>query len=182
MPLLLVHKIVNNPKMKIAIKSLALVFSVLLMSCGGKEEKKKDGFNVDRSKSTEKPVESAPAADEVPASQRITLEEKGVGQIKDITLDPEIDTEMAAAGEALFKSNCMACHKLDKRFIGPSPQGILERRSPEWIMNMILDPKLMTEQDRCAKDLLIEFNGAAMANQNLTVEEARSILEYFRTL
>jgi mono/diheme cytochrome c family protein len=120
--------------------------------------------------------------DQVPASQRITLDDKGVGQIKDITLDAEINKEMAAAGGALYKTNCTACHKLDKRFIGPSPVGILKRRSPEWIMNMILDPKLMTEQDRCAKDLLIEFNGAAMSNQNLTVEETRSILEYFRTL
>lgn len=168
--------------MKIVTRGLAIIFSALLMSCGGKEEKKKDGFSVDRSKSTEKPVEAAPAADAVPASQRITLEEKGVGQIKEITLDAEIDTKMAAAGEAIYKANCTACHKLEKRFIGPSPKGILERRSPEWIMNMILDPKLMTEQDRCAKDLLIEFNGAAMANQNLTVDETRSILEYFRTL
>ncbi|MDB4293281.1 c-type cytochrome [Maribacter sp.] len=168
--------------MKIALRSFVLIFSVLLMSCGGKEEKKKDGFSVDRTKATEEPAETIPAADAVPASQRITLDEKGVGQIKDITLPAEIDTEMAAAGESIYKSNCTACHKLDKRFIGPSPKGILERRSPEWIMNMILDPKLMTEQDRCAKDLLIEFNGAAMANQNLTVEETRAILEYFRTL
>ncbi len=167
--------------MKIAFKSVALLFSIVLISCGGKEEKK-EGFSVDRSKSTEKAVETAPATDAVPASQRITLDEKGVGQIKDITLDPQINQEMADAGAALFKTNCTACHKLDKRFIGPSPVGIMERRSPEWIMNMILDPKLMTEEDRCAKDLLIEFNGAAMANQNLTVEETRSILEYFRTL
>ncbi len=167
--------------MKIAIKSFAIIFSALLMSCGGKQEKK-EGFSVDRSKSTEKSAETAPAIDQVPASQRITLDDKGVGQIKDITLDAEINKEMAAAGGALYKTNCTACHKLDKRFIGPSPIGILERRSPEWIMNMILDPKLMTEQDRCAKDLLIEFNGAAMSNQNLTVEETRSILEYFRTL
>lgn len=174
--------IVNNlKKMKIAFRSVALIFSIVLMSCGGKEEKK-ESFSVDRAKTTEKAPEAAPAADEVPASQRITLGDKGVGQIKEITLDPEIDTEMAAAGEAIYKTNCTACHKLDKRFIGPSPKGIMERRSPEWIMNMILDPKLMTEQDRCAKDLLIEFNGAAMANQNLTVEETRSILEYFRTL
>jgi mono/diheme cytochrome c family protein len=167
--------------MKTVIRSFAIIFSLLLFSCGGKEEKK-DGFNVDRSKSTEKPAETSSPSDAVPASERITLDEKGVGQIKEITLDPEIDTIMAAAGEALYNSNCTACHKLDRRFIGPSPKGILERRSPEWIMNMILDPKLMTEQDRCAKDLLIEFNGAAMANQNLTVEETRSILEYFRTL
>ncbi len=168
--------------MKIIIRSLAIVFSTLLLSCGGKDEKKKDGFSVDREKSTEKPVEAVSETDAVPASQRITLDEKGVGQIKDITLDPEIDMEMAAKGEAIYNTNCTACHKLDKRFIGPSPKGIMERRSPEWIMNMILDPKLMTEQDRCAKDLLIEFNGAAMANQNLTVEETRAILEYFRTL
>ena len=167
--------------MNLGIKSFALVFSLLLLSCGEKEEKK-DGFSVDRSKATEKATEAEPAADAVPASRRITLDDKGVGEIKNITLAPEIDTEMATAGAALYKTNCTACHKVDKRFIGPSPKGILERRSPEWIMNMILDPKLMTEEDQCAKDLLVEFNGAAMANQNLTVEESRSILEYFRTL
>ncbi len=168
--------------MSITIRSLTIIFSVLLMSCGGKEKKETDGFSVNRKSATDKPIETAPASDAVPASQRVTLGDKGVGEIKDITLQDEIDTEMAAAGAAIYKANCTACHKLDKRFIGPSPKGIMERRSPEWIMNMILDPKLMTEQDRCAKDLLIEFNGAAMANQNLTVEETRSILEYFRTL
>ncbi len=168
--------------MKIAVKSIVFASALIFMACGGKEEKQKDGFSVERSKTTEKATAVEPVASEVPASQRITLEDKGVGQITEITLDPEIDMAMAAAGEAIFKTNCTACHKLDKRFIGPSPKGILERRSPEWIMNMILDPKLMTEQDRCAKDLLVEFNGAAMANQNLTVEETRSILEYFRTL
>ncbi len=167
--------------MKIIFKSVATIFSVILIGCGGKEEKKNDGFSVDRQKTT-KAAETAPLVDEVPASKRITLGDKGVGQIKEITLDAEINQEMAAAGAELFKTNCTACHKIDKRFIGPSPVGILERRSPEWIMNMILDPKLMTEEDQCAKDLLVEFNGAAMSNQNLTVEQVRSILEYYRTL
>lgn len=168
--------------MKIITRSLVLVFSLLFIGCGGKEEKKKEGFSVDRSKTTEKAAETTPVEDALPASQRVTLDEKGVGQIKNIDLPEEIDTEMAAAGEAIYNTNCTACHKLDKRFIGPSPVGIMKRRSPEWIMNMILDPQLMVAEDRCAKDLLIEFNGAAMANQNLTVEETRSILEYFRTL
>ncbi len=167
--------------MKSLFRSTVIFFSLLLFSCGGKEEKK-DGFSLERSKVEEQASETSAASDEVPASQRITLDEKGVGQIKEITLDPEINTEMAAEGEAIFKTNCTACHKIDRRFIGPSPKGILERRSPEWIMNMILDPQLMVEQDRCAKDLLVEFNGAAMANQNLTVEQTRAILEYFRTL
>lgn len=118
----------------------------------------------------------------IPASERITLDSKGVGPIKNLPLDEVIDEEMVQRGMELFKTNCSACHKVDKRFIGPSPKGIMTRRSPEWIMNMILDPQLMVEQDRCAKDLLVEFNGAAMANQNLTEEQARDILEYFRTL
>lgn len=118
----------------------------------------------------------------VAASERITLDNKGVGPIKNIELAAVIDEEMVKKGMELFKTNCSACHKVDKRFIGPSPTGIMKRRSPEWIMNMILDPKLMTEEDRCAKDLLVEFNGAAMANQNMTEEQARDILEYFRTL
>lgn len=167
--------------MKIILRSTVLLCSILLLACGGKEEKK-EGFSVERSKSSEVNTETPATTNEVPASQRITLDEKGVGPIKELTLDPEINTEMVAQGEAIFKTNCTACHKIDKRFIGPSPKGIMERRSPEWIMNMILDPQLMVEQDRCAKDLLVEFNGAAMANQNLTEEQARAILEYFRTL
>ena len=172
----------NTTKMKIQIsQTILLIATMLLIGCGGKEKKEKEGFSVDRQK-TSKAAENAPVSSDIPPSKQITLDEKGVGQIKDITLPEEIDTEMAEAGAALYKTNCTACHKLDKRFIGPSPVGIMERRAPEWIMNMILDPNLMTAEDRCAKDLLIEFNGAAMANQNLTVDQTRSILEYFRTL
>jgi len=48
-------------------------------------------------------------------------------------------------------------------------------------MNMILNPEEMIQKDPIAKQLLIDSNGAPMANQNLTEDEARSILEYFRT-
>ena len=112
----------------------------------------------------------------------IDLNNKGVGPIKSLPLDDTIDDMMAAVGLELFKSKCAACHKADKKFIGPAPKGIFERRSPEWVMNMILDPEGMTKNDPIAKQLLIEYNGSPMANQGLTEEEARAILEYFRTL
>ena len=38
----------------------------------------------------------------------------------------------------------------------------------------------MIKEDPIAKKLLVESNMAVMANQNLTEEEARAILEYFR--
>lgn len=164
------------------IQKLKLILIIgLFISCGGKEEKKKKKIQIGQKPKVEIKKEE-PKNDEVPASKRITLDNKGVGKIKNLELPTTIDDVMAKRGAAIFKTNCTACHKTNKRFVGPNPTGILERRSPEWIMNMILNPKLMTEEDQCAKDLLVEFNGAVMANQNMTEDQARDILEYFRTL
>lgn len=168
--------------MNTKIKSAAILFSLMLMACGGKEEKKKEGFSVDRQKTTtEKPVEAQADAG-TPASERIALDNKGVGPIESITLDAEIDQTLADEGKAVYDQMCLACHRIGKKFIGPPPNGILERRSPEWVMNMILNPEVMVKEDPLAKDLLQEFNGAPMANQGLTEEQTRAILEYFRTL
>jgi mono/diheme cytochrome c family protein len=106
----------------------------------------------------------------------------GVGPIQEISLSDTIDKEMTAMGEEIFTAKCSACHKVEKRYIGPSPKGILDRRTPEWVMNMILNPDVMVKEDPVAKQLLIEYNGTPMANQNLTQDEARAVLEYFRTL
>ncbi|GAB5475066.1 MAG: hypothetical protein Mars2KO_31650 [Maribacter sp.] len=168
--------------MKVAFRSLILVFSLAIMSCGGKEEKKKEGFSVERSKTSEKAVEIAPASDLAPASERVELSNKGVGPVTAITLDAEIDQDLAKKGEEVYNQMCLACHRVGKKFIGPAPNGILDRRSPEWVMNMILDPEGMVKNDPLAKDLLQEFNGAPMANQGLTQEQARSVVEFFRTL
>ena len=46
-------------------------------------------------------------------------------------------------------------------------------------MNMILNPEEMVKNDPIAKQLLLDFNLAPMANQHLTQEQARNILEYF---
>lgn len=108
------------------------------------------------------------------------MDNKGVGVIKSLSLG-ELDQAMADKGKEVYDAKCTACHKVTEKYIGPAPAGIMERRSPEWVMNMILDPELMVKEDHIAKDLLKEYI-APMANQNLTEEEARQILEYFRTL
>ncbi|MDT7827466.1 cytochrome c [Pricia sp. S334] len=168
--------------MNIKVKSAAVLFSLLLMACGGKEEKKKEGFSVDRQKTTtEKPVEAS-ADSGTPASERVDLTNKGVGPIESVTLDDNIDQALADQGKEVYDQMCLACHRTEKKFIGPAPKGILERRTPEWVMNMILNPEVMVKEDPLAKDLLQEFNGSPMANQGLTEDQARAVLEYFRTL
>lgn len=162
--------------MKIALRSLMIIFFVILISCGGKEEKKKEAISYGKK---EVPVKTETA---IPASKRVDLSNKGVGSITSVDLGLVVDQAMAAHGQEIYDKMCTACHKADKKFIGPPPTGVLERRSPEWVMNMILNPEQMVKEDPLAKDLLIEFNGSPMANQNLSKEEARAVLEYFRTL
>ena len=164
--------------MKNSIKSLLAIAVFSLVSCGGKEEKKENIEMYD----PEASEVSAPEVATTSADDVVDLENKGIGPIKNVTLAATIDQAMATAGEEVYKSKCMACHKPDKKFIGPAPKGILAKRSPEWVMNMILNPEEMVQKDPIAKALLVEYNGSPMANQGLTETEARQVLEYFRTL
>ena len=70
----------------------------------------------------------------------------------------------------------------ERKLIGPAMKGIYERRSPEWVMNMLLNPAEMLKQDPIAKALLEEYNNVMMLNQNLSKDEALAIAKYLRTL
>ena len=154
---------------------LLAALGAFIASCGGKKEEKKDGFEVSRTKKEEK---KEVASEGVP----VDLDNKGIGPITELTFPEEIDTEMAARGEAQFNAICVACHMVDQRMIGPAMKGVYERRSPEWVMNMMLNPDGMLKEDPIAKALLKEYNNAIMLNQNLTEEQARELAEYLRTL
>ncbi len=158
-------------------KKLLLLFALtaFVVSCGGKKEKKEDGFEVSRTKTEEKKVQESEG---VP----VDLDNKGIGPIKNLDFPDDIDSEMAARGEATFNAICVACHMTNQRMIGPAMAGVYDRRSPEWVMNMILNPDGMLKEDPIAKALLKEYNNAIMLNQNLTEEEARDVAEYLRTL
>lgn len=152
-----------------------LALGALIASCGGKKEEKKDGFEVSRTKTEDTKAQSKEG---VP----VDLDNKGVGPIKDLEFPEEINDEMAARGKAKFDAICVACHMIDQRMIGPALKGVYDRRSPEWVMNMILNPDGMLKEDPIAKALLKEYNNAIMLNQNLTEDEARDVAEYLRTL
>lgn len=149
---------------------VALLFGALLLSnCSGN--------STSNTESTEQSgTEEASTAETTPAVDPMT--DKGVGPITSIDISV-LDKKLAATGKSIFESKCTACHKFEARHVGPALQDITKRRSPEWIMNMILNPNEMVEKNPIAKDLLATYM-SPMANQNLTKDEARAILDYFR--
>ena len=106
-------------------------------------------------------------------------QENGVGPVTEKIDLGEIDKMLAKKGEGMFETKCSACHKLDDRYVGPAQRDVLDNRTPEFVMNMILNPAEMVKKHPEAKKMLAEFM-TPMPNQNLSREEARSILEYFR--
>jgi cytochrome c len=106
-------------------------------------------------------------------------DDKGVGMIKEVKLN-DIDQKMVSDGKELFAQKCSTCHRLDEKLIGTPLRGITKRRSPEWIMNMMLNPDGMIQENEEARKLFEKIK-VRMSPQNMNEESARKILEYLRT-
>jgi mono/diheme cytochrome c family protein len=148
----------------LAVFALALVAS----GCGGKDDD-------DDEESPQHEAEEA-ASGGLSAFEL----EHGIGPVKEPIALGAIDAAMAATGKAVFEAKCTACHKMDTLYIGPALGEVTARRSGAFIMNMILNPQEMVERHPVAKQMLAE-RMSFMANQGLTRDEARAVLEYLRT-
>lgn len=139
---------------------------VLAAGCGG-------------SKGESSPPASVPAAAAGGGLTPAELE-NGIGPIKQAVELGPIDQAKAGAGKVLFEGKCQACHKFDERYVGPALGGIIERRTPAYIMNMMLNPEEMYTKHPVARQLLAEHM-TQMPNLGLTQDQAREIVEFFRT-
>lgn len=148
-------------------KLILFTLSLFFLSCGGS--------GTETSSSSSKPS-SPPPKQEAPKPKADNG--KGVGEIKKVVLNDALNEDWIAQGKSIYELKCSACHKLTaKRVVGPGWKGLTSTRKPEWIMNMITNVEAMLDEDPAAQKLLEECL-TRMPNQNVTVEEARSILEF----
>ena len=156
-------------------KTLLLALSVVLFSCGASPKKEESkGFEMSRTKTQASAGESAG----VP----VDLNNKGIGPISSYSFSPEVNTTLSEQGKGIYNSKCTACHMANQRMSGPALSGVYERRSPEWVLNLLLNTDEMLKKDPITIALLKEHNNAIMNNQNLSEDEAKAVAEYLRTL
>lgn len=150
-------------------KILISLIVISLSSCGSNE-------------SSSGQVQTSPDADKVAPKKEIAKDDskgsKGIGEIKRVSLNDPLDEAMIETGKNIYELKCSACHKLsEKRVVGPGWKGVTKTRRPEWIMNMITNVEVMLDEDPEAQKLLEECL-TRMPNQNVSVEDARSLLEF----
>lgn len=162
-----------------------LVATVMMFSCGGAEDAKKQVENKVEDVKAKVEVVKEEVAEVVEEVKEVasTLTNVGVGTVKELKFEGDVDEVLAKKGEDLFTSKgCNACHNPTMRIVGPAIEGLFERRNAAWVMNMIMNPEVMVKEDADAKALLEEYNNIPMTNQDVSEEDARAIVEYFRTI
>lgn len=103
----------------------------------------------------------------------------GIGPVSEKMELQEINSEKVETGQQIFQIQCEACHTLDARISGPALRNTVNRRGPEFVMNYILNPTVMSQQHPIGIELSEQYAGE-MPENNLSMEEARAVLEYLR--
>jgi mono/diheme cytochrome c family protein len=89
---------------------------------------------------------------------------------------------MVGEGKGLFTSKCAMCHDLDAKKVGPTLRTVTKVRKPEYIMNVLLNSAKMQKEDATMKDLVAKYNKVPMPETGLNQVQARSVLEYLRSV
>lgn len=143
---------------------LATVFGVVLCGCDSKNQAAQEAA-------------AAPSPEQLAAQGPETRGTK----VEAVELTHPLKQEWVTEGQSIYEMKCLACHKLtEDKVVGPGWAGVTKKRKPEWIMNMIVNVDMMLETDETAQALL-EQCLVRMPNQNLSNDEARSVLEFMRS-
>lgn len=138
---------------------LAIGSALFIIACGGQQE------------------QQSASADQ--AAAKPANEKPKYGKVQHVDVGTTIDGAMAKAGEGVFEMKCTACHKYDERYVGPPLGKVASKRTPEYVMNMILDTETMIENDDTVKCLMQEYL-MRMPNQSVDEKDARNVLEHLR--
>lgn len=145
---------------------LSLSMLAFMVACGGETQQTERRTPGDR--------QAAPKVEQKP-------DPRGIGEVTRVELTEPLDRSMIRRGKQISDVKCAACHKyeVEDRLVGPGYLNVTNRRSPEWIMNMITNVDVMLDEDPVARAMLEECL-VRMPNQNISLDEARDILEFLR--
>lgn len=106
--------------------------------------------------------------------------EHGIGPIKEEMQIGAVDPALADRGKTIFVQKCATCHYLDMKKTGPPLRDITKRRSPEYVMNQILNAEQMGKLHPDGKQMVAQY-AQFMTIQGITYDNARDLLDFLRS-
>lgn len=87
-----------------------------------------------------------------------------------------------AAGAAIYKQKCTACHAIGKVVIGPDLKGVDTRHDEAWLIKWIKNaPAMIASGDPAAKKLEAFSPAAMSAFPELTDDDIKNVLAYIKS-
>jgi len=87
--------------------------------------------------------------------------------------------EIVAQGKDLFEGNCVQCHSIHKKVVGPALVGLSNRwENEEELIQFIKYPEQMIEKNEYAKSLYAEYQQIMPNHDFFEDEQIKSILLY----
>jgi len=111
--------------------------------------------------------------------QRSWTDEHGFGPVDEPMETGELSTELASEGRTIFYTYCTACHAMESSISGPALRQVPANRTPEFIMNYILNPTENRENHPIGQQLGEQYT-MIMVDMGLDRDQARAIYEYLR--
>ena len=92
-----------------------------------------------------------------------------------LSQDADIDL-----GKKLFNTNCAACHKINKKAVGPALSGVTEKYDKQWLYNWIRNgSQMIKDEDPQATAIWQEYNRSIMTYYpQFSDQEIDNILAY----
>ena len=98
------------------------------------------------------------------------------------SVDTGLNAELVAAGETLFKNNCLVCHDVHAQKVGPALADVHNRRPIDWIKSFIINSqKVIQSGDEYAVSLYEEYNQTLMTPFDFSDDELNAVIEYIKS-
>ncbi|MFN9581355.1 MAG: c-type cytochrome, partial [Bacteroidota bacterium] len=99
-----------------------------------------------------------------------------------LILSTQLTAQSVEEGEKLFTANCVSCHAINDKVVGPALKDVHKRRDEKWLLSWIKNSqKMIKSGDATALALYKEYNESVMTSfENLNDNQIKSIIEYVK--
>jgi mono/diheme cytochrome c family protein len=88
-----------------------------------------------------------------------------------------------ASGDALFKTNCIQCHAVNEKIVGPALARITKRRNMSWLVQWVQNPaKVIASGDEYAVKLFDTYGKQQMPSFSLSKKEIKDIVAWIESV